>query len=157
MPQLEIAEDTAPEPLIVNPSGKYNEDLFDTIITAYYKYKEVPIDERLKILKLKWSSKSKKLTVAAGKKAEQISNQYDVVNLEDLNTLYYATLYTVSPPKARSDGQKRATPDISYEDKLLKSIVYLHKKLGKYVAIHQKDDLTDRNKEFLAGKDCEEM
>eukprot|EP00957_Ditylum_brightwellii_P193459 14731429-Ditylum_brightwellii.AAC.1 len=121
------------------------------------KYKEVPIDKRPKIPMLKWSSKSKKLTVAAGKEAEQISDQYDVVNLEDLNTLYYATSYMISPPKAGSDGQKRATPDILYEDKLLKSIAYLCKKLGKCVAIYQKDDLTDRDKEFLAGKDCEEM
>eukprot|EP00957_Ditylum_brightwellii_P199983 15244945-Ditylum_brightwellii.AAC.1 len=99
MPQLEIANDTAPEPLIVNPSIEYNKDLFDAILTAYYKYKEVPIDERPKIPKLKWSFKSKKLTVTAGKEAECISDRYDVVNLEDLNTLYYATAFTVSPSK----------------------------------------------------------
>eukprot|EP00957_Ditylum_brightwellii_P182993 13938258-Ditylum_brightwellii.AAC.1 len=60
-------------------------------------------------------------------------------------------------PKAGSDGQKKATPDTLYEDKLLKIIEYLHKKLGKYVAIHQRDALTDRDKEFLAGKDCEKL
>eukprot|EP00957_Ditylum_brightwellii_P195309 14880047-Ditylum_brightwellii.AAC.1 len=72
--QLEITEDAAPEPLIVNPSSKYNEDLFDVILTAYYKYKEVPIDKQPKIPKLKWSFKSKKLTVTAGKEAERISD-----------------------------------------------------------------------------------
>eukprot|EP00957_Ditylum_brightwellii_P178624 13605771-Ditylum_brightwellii.AAC.1 len=52
----------------------------------------------------------------------------------------------VSPPKAGSDGQKRATPDILYEEKLLKSIEYLCKQLGKYGAIYWKDDLTERDK-----------
>eukprot|EP00957_Ditylum_brightwellii_P070116 5325337-Ditylum_brightwellii.AAC.1 len=48
-------------------------------------------------------------------------------------------------------------PDISYEEKLLKNIKFLCKKSGKYMAINRKEELSNRDKEFLLGKDCEEM
>eukprot|EP00957_Ditylum_brightwellii_P045176 3425132-Ditylum_brightwellii.AAC.1 len=48
-------------------------------------------------------------------------------------------------------------PDTSYEEELLKNIEFMCKKLGRHMAINRKDELSDRNKEFLLGKDCEEM
>eukprot|EP00957_Ditylum_brightwellii_P061425 4662419-Ditylum_brightwellii.AAC.1 len=66
---MEIAEDAPPEPIIVHPDREQNEDLYDAILTAFKQFKDTPLDERPKILKLKWSAKSKKLTVAAGKEA----------------------------------------------------------------------------------------
>eukprot|EP00957_Ditylum_brightwellii_P171885 13085194-Ditylum_brightwellii.AAC.1 len=67
--RVEIAEDAPPEPLIVHPDGKHNEDLYDAILTAYHKFNDAPVDEWPKIPKLKWSAKSKQLIVAAGKEA----------------------------------------------------------------------------------------
>eukprot|EP00957_Ditylum_brightwellii_P089409 6807803-Ditylum_brightwellii.AAC.1 len=91
-------------------SKKHNEDLFDAILTAYHKFKE--------------------MTVATGKEAEPILDTYSMVKLEDLNTLYFVTAITFSPLKVQSEGQKRVMPDNSYEKKLLKSIEYLCKKQG---------------------------
>eukprot|EP00957_Ditylum_brightwellii_P200480 15283546-Ditylum_brightwellii.AAC.1 len=66
---MEIAEDGPPEPLIVHLDREQNEDLYDAILTAFKQFKDTPLDERPKIPKLKWSAKSKQLTVATGKEA----------------------------------------------------------------------------------------
>eukprot|EP00957_Ditylum_brightwellii_P034658 2627292-Ditylum_brightwellii.AAC.1 len=98
--ELEIAEDAPPEPLIVQLDCKHNEDLFDAILTTYHRFKDAPVDERPQIPKLKWSAKSKQLTVAAGKESAQIAGEYHIVKLGDLNSLHFTTGYTVSPPKS---------------------------------------------------------
>eukprot|EP00957_Ditylum_brightwellii_P211468 15366198-Ditylum_brightwellii.AAC.4 len=141
----------------MNPTDKQNEDLYNAILTVYHKFKEVPVNECQKIPKLKWSAKSKKLAVAAGKEATRVANEYLIDEIGDLNALYFATAFTVSPSKPCSKGSKRATSDISYDEKLLKSIEYLCKKLGKYRAINKKDELSDSDKEYLSGKDSEEL
>eukprot|EP00957_Ditylum_brightwellii_P160934 12252829-Ditylum_brightwellii.AAC.1 len=154
---MEIAEDAPPKPLIVHLDKEQNEDLYDAILTVFKQFKDNPLDERPKIPKLKWSAKSKKLTVAAGKEAAHIAEDYDILTLVELNSLYYATGYTVSLPKSCSSGKKKPMPDISYVGKLIKQIEFLRKKLGKYMAINLKEKLSDRDTEFLQGKDCEEM
>eukprot|EP00957_Ditylum_brightwellii_P069317 5262284-Ditylum_brightwellii.AAC.1 len=88
---MEIAVNGPPEPLIVHPDKEQNEDFYDAILTAFKQFKDTSLDERPKIPKLKWSAKLKKLTVASGKEAAQIAEDYDILTLAELNSLYYAT------------------------------------------------------------------
>eukprot|EP00957_Ditylum_brightwellii_P126701 9657333-Ditylum_brightwellii.AAC.1 len=88
---MEIAENGPPELLIVHLDREQNENLYDTILTAFKQFKDTSLDERPKIPKLKWSAKSKQLAVAAGKEAAQIAEDYDILTLVELNLLYYAT------------------------------------------------------------------
>ena len=41
-PEMEIAEDAPPEPLIVHPDREQNEDLYDAILTAFKQFKDTP-------------------------------------------------------------------------------------------------------------------
>eukprot|EP00957_Ditylum_brightwellii_P015579 1174810-Ditylum_brightwellii.AAC.1 len=95
----------------------------------------------------------KKLTKAANKEASRITDDLNITKIDDLNTLYYAVAYTVSPQKHLDNNlPEKSDPPIFYEDKLNRNVEYTRKLVGKLTALKQKDTPPDPKHCLLNGK-----
>jgi len=103
--------ETPPDLIEDDPLLKEHPALYDAILVAYQKYQHLPLEDRLKIPKLKWNKQTKRYTQCASQEAAKIAKQYNINTFEDLNALYYATAITVSPPVLVKN--KNLHPEIS--------------------------------------------
>eukprot|EP00957_Ditylum_brightwellii_P193379 14724324-Ditylum_brightwellii.AAC.1 len=91
----------------------------------------------------------KKTDQSGKKEASRIADDLNITKINDLNTLYYAVAYTVSPPKNSDNNlSDKSDPPVSYEDKLNRNIEYARKLVVELTALRRKDTPLIQNTVF---------